>query len=139
MSELVRLSFSIDQQLNDKLSALLERTGYENRSEFIRDLVRDRLVQSEWEEDDVDALGTIMLVYNHEIRHLSDKLTELQHQHHHAILATTHLHVDRHNCAEMIMVRGKPRIIREIADGLRQQKGVLHADLLMSALGEHLS
>jgi len=139
MSELVRLSFSIDQQLHDKLESLIERSGYENRSEFIRDLVRDRLVQSEWERDDVEALGTIMLVSNHAIRNLSDKLTELQHQHHHAILATTHLHVDRHNCAEMIMVRGTPQVIREIADGLRQQKGVLHADLLMSALGEHLA
>jgi CopG family nickel-responsive transcriptional regulator len=139
MSELVRLSFSIDQQLYDKLETLIERRGYENRSEFIRDLVRDRLVEDEWEQEDFEALGTIMLVYNHHTRNLSDKLTELQHQHHDAVLATTHLHVDRHNCAEMIMVRGKPRIIREIADGLRQQKGVLHADLLMSALGEHLA
>lgn len=139
MSELVRLSFSIDQQLYDKLETLIARRGYENRSEFIRDLVRDRLVEDEWEQEDVEALGTIMLVYNHHTRNLSDRLTELQHQHHDAVLATTHLHVDRHNCAEMIMVRGKPRIIREIADGLRQQKGVLHADLLMSALGEHLA
>jgi CopG family nickel-responsive transcriptional regulator len=138
MSELVRLSFSIDQSLYDKMESLCEQAGYQNRSEFIRDLVRARLVQQEWEDGDEDALGTIMLVYNHHARNLSERLTELQHEHHHAVLATTHLHVDRHNCAEMIMVRGKPRVIREIADNMSKEKGVLHADLLMSALGEHL-
>ena len=138
MAETVRLSFSIDTALCNKMARLMKSGNFQNRSEFIRDLVRDRLVQEEWDTD-ARALGTIMLLYNHEQRHLSDKLTHLQHAHHDAILATTHVHVDKHTCAEMIMVKGKASTIREITDLLRQQRGVLHASLSISSLGKHLN
>ncbi|MCP4643634.1 MAG: nickel-responsive transcriptional regulator NikR [bacterium] len=137
MSDLVRLSFTIEQALHDRLSALMGDSGYANRSEFIRDLIRGRLVEEEWKADE-EAVGTITLVYDHEMRHLSHKLTAVQHHHHDAVLATTHVHLDEHICAEMIMVRGRAKVIEHIADEMRSQKGVLHATVSMSSTGKQL-
>jgi CopG family nickel-responsive transcriptional regulator len=137
MTDLVRQSFSIESSLLERLEQLVEESQYKNRSEFIRDMIRDRLVQREWESNE-EVLGTITLVYSHDYRQLSEKLTELQHHHHDDILVTTHVHLDEHRCAEVILLRGRCDRIREIADLLRQQKGVLHAALSMSSTGERL-
>lgn len=137
MSNLARLSFSIEQPLLERLERLLQETSYQNRSEFIRDMIRQQLVDQEWERNEL-ALGTITILYDHHIRQLSEKLTDLQHDHHEAILATTHVHLTHHLCAEMIMVKGRADLIRGLANRLRQQKGVLHATLSMSSTGERL-
>jgi len=137
MSNLARLSFSIEADLMKKMSRLMKRGRFKNRSEFIRDLIRSRLVELEWEKD-AEAIGTITLVYDHETRRLSDKLTQLQHKHHNAVLATTHVHLDHHLCAEMIMVKGRARLIQDLSEALGQQKGVLHASLSMSSTGKRL-
>ena len=137
MSRLVRLSFTIDESLNQRLEALLEGAGHPNRSEYIRDLIRARLVEEEWKSNQ-EAVGTITLVYNHETRNLSQKLTHLQHHHHDQVLATTHVHLDHDNCAEMIMVKGPARMIVEMGEQLRQQKGVLHASVSVSSTGKAL-
>ena len=138
MTDLVRLSFSIEKPLHDKLEGLVQRQKYENRSEFIRDLIRSRLVEEEW-EGNLEAVATITLVYNHHTRKLSDKLTDVQHHHHRHILAVTHVHLDEHLCAEAILVRGRANEIREIAALLQQQKGVLHAAVAMSTTGKRLT
>jgi CopG family transcriptional regulator, nickel-responsive regulator len=138
MSDLVRLSISIEKPLHDRLEDLVRRLRYENRSEFIRDLVRSRLVEEEW-EGNLEAVATITLVYNHHARRLSDKLTDLQHDHFRSILAVTHVHLDEDRCAEAILVRGKANAIRELAGRLQQQKGVLHAAVSMSTTGKQLS
>lgn len=138
MAKLIRLSFTIDQGLFNRMEKLVRQARYGNRSEFVRDAIRARLVKEEWEENE-EALGTVTLVYNHEVRRLSTKLTSLQHKHHDAILATTHVHLDKHLCAEMIMVRARPRVIEEVAELLRQQKGVLHAAVSMSSTGKGLA
>jgi CopG family nickel-responsive transcriptional regulator len=137
MSDLVRLSFSIEKPLYERLEALVREHQYTNRSEFVRDMIRERLVGREWKKNQ-EALGTVTLIYNHHFRKLSDKLTELQHRHHKAILASTHVHLDAHLCAEVILIKGRAGVIREIADLLRQQKGVLHATLSTSSTGAHL-
>jgi CopG family nickel-responsive transcriptional regulator len=137
MSNLARLSFSIEQPLLERLEKLLSESRYENRSEFIRDLIRGQLVEQEWERNQ-EALGTITLIYDHHMRQLAEKLTELQHEHHDEVLAATHVHLDHELCAEMIMVKGRARLIRALADRLRQQKGVLHATLSMSSTGKKL-
>ena len=137
MSDLVRLSFSIEDKLLKKMERLLKKSQFTNRSEYIRDLIRARIVETEWDRDG-EAIGTITLVYNHEQRQLSDKLTSIQHKHHHAVMATTHVHLDNHMCAEMIMVKGKAHTIREIADAIGKQKGVLHSTLSMSSTGKQL-
>ena len=137
MSDLVRMSFSLESSLCERLEALVERSAYANRSEYIRDMIRDRLVREEW-EGNREAIGTVTLLYDHHARGLSDRLTHLQHHHHGAVLATTHVHLDAHLCAEMILVRGKAREIEGLADDLRKQKGVLHASLSMGSTGKDL-
>ena len=138
MSELVRLSLSMERPLLERLETLVKRSKYTNRSEYARDLIRERLVEEEWERNE-EAVGTITLVYDHHARQLSGKLTGLQHRHHGEILATTHVHLDTHMCVEMILTKGKASNIRQIADLLRQQKGVLHATLSMSSTGKRLA
>jgi len=137
MPDLERLSFTIEAPLMKQLERLMKRGKFKNRSEFIRDLIRSKLVEGEWEQDQ-EALGTITLIYDHETRQLSDKLTSLQHEQHHAIMATTHVHLDHHLCAEMIMCRGRAHLLRELSDQLGQQKGVLHSQLAMSSTGKQL-
>lgn len=138
MSDLVRVSMSIEQPLLDRLEGLVKASRYTNRSEFIRDMIRERLVQQAWEGNQ-EGVGTVTLVYNHHKRRLSQKLTELQHHHHTKVLAATHVHLDEALCAETILMRGRAREIRHLADQLRQQKGVLHATLSISSTGRDLA
>jgi CopG family nickel-responsive transcriptional regulator len=138
MSTLVRLTFSLEKPLARQLERLVDANHYDNRSEYIRDLVRNQLVAEEWENDQ-EALATITLVYDHHKPKLNDKLIDLQHDHHDIILTATHVHLDHDLCAEMIMMRGSARVIRTLADRLKQEKGVLHASLSMSSTGKKLS
>jgi CopG family nickel-responsive transcriptional regulator len=137
MPPLVRLSFSLEEPLSEALSGLVEGSGYTNRSEFIRDLIRDRMVAGQWQRDE-EAVGTITLVFNHHLRRLAEKLTDLQHRHHHLVLTTTHVHLDAHLCIEVVLARGRAGDIRGLADALRQQKGVLHGALTLSSTGSSL-
>ncbi|MBN1942620.1 MAG: nickel-responsive transcriptional regulator NikR [Phycisphaerae bacterium] len=138
MSDLVRLSMSIEKPLYEKLEKLVAESRYTNRSEFLRDLIRDHLVEREWESQD-DLLGVISLVYDHHQRGLSERLTKLQHDFRGAILATTHIHLDHHHCAEMIMVRGRAGEIRRLADEMHRQRGVLYAKLTAGSTGKTLA
>lgn len=137
MSEVVRLSISLEAPLAAELDRLVDRAGYENRSEYVRDLVRRSLVEEEWDRGR-EILGTITLVYDHHKAGLSDKLNDLQHEYHANVLASTHVHLDHHYCAEMIMIRGKPEVLRALTDGMRGLKGVLHAAFTASAAGHTL-
>lgn len=137
MSDLVRLSLSIEKPLFEQLEKLVKTSGYENRSEFVRDLIRDRLVKGEWDKDE-EVLGTITMVYDHHQRRLAEKLIDLQHHHHASVLVTTHVHLSHHLCAEVILVRGRASLIRKLADAIHQQKGVLHAELSMTSTGSEL-
>jgi len=137
MGRLVRTSLAMEKELAGHLDSLLAASRCTNRSEFIRELVREKLVQEEWEQD-AEALGTITLVYEHDRRELSRRLVSLQHRHKATVLASTHVHLDHHLCAEMIMVRGRATSIRGLAGLLRSQKGVLHAALAMSTIGRRV-
>lgn len=137
MPDLVRLSVSLDLPLFERLEALVKDSGYANRSEFVRDLIRQRLVDEEWEAGE-EVLATIHLVYDHHEGQLSAKLTHIQHHHDAQVLATTHIHLDHHLCAEMIMVRGEALHIRALANDIRQLKGVLHADVAMTSTAKNL-
>ena len=138
MSSVVRSSFSIEKSLYDRLEDLVAKGGYENRSEFLRDLIRDKLVELEWEHDEI-AVGTVTMIFDHHKRGLSDKLTEIQHDYLDLILASTHVHLDHHLCAETVVVKGRALAIKSLADRLRQQKGVLHASLSISSTGKNLA
>ena len=137
MPDLVRLSLSIEKPLFDKLEKLVKQSKYTNRSEFVRDLIREELVRREWDEDR-ETVATVTLVYNHHQRKLSEKLTGIQHSHHDEVQVSTHVHLDEHMCAEVILIKGRASRIRRLADNLRQQKGVLHASLSFSSTGREL-
>lgn len=138
MSALSRIGVAIDSDLLDKFDQLIEKRGYTNRSEAFRDLIRDELVEQQWESPDAAVVGTVTLVYDHHVRMLNEKLTDLQHDHHRSILSTIHVHLDHDNCLEVLIVRGKAGSVRKIADALISTKGVKHGRLTITTSGAGL-
>ena len=139
MSTVTRFGISMDSRLLERFDAYIANHGYTNRSEAVRDLVRDRLVQEEWKRDDVETVGTITIIYDHHKRELQERLTKHQHDHHDAVISMMHVHLDHHNCLEVLAVRGQARDVRKIADDLISTKGVKHGKLVMTTKGENLS
>ncbi|MCJ7525168.1 MAG: nickel-responsive transcriptional regulator NikR [Candidatus Aminicenantes bacterium] len=138
MSKLIRFGVSLDAALLKKFDPFIARMGYKSRSEAIRDLIRERLVAEEWQADRTPAMGVLSLVYSHEVRELSKKLTDIQHHHLGIILSSTHIHMDEHNCLEVVILKGPGKQIREVADRLLSAKGVKHGKLIMTTTGKHL-
>jgi CopG family nickel-responsive transcriptional regulator len=138
MSSLTRFGVSIDSQLIKKFDALITRKGYTTRSEAIRDMIRDNLVEEEWEAEDRETVGTITLVYNHHTRELDHALTDMQHKSFNHIISALHVHLDAHNCLEVLVVKGKSREIRAIADRLIGTRGVKHGKLTTTTTGKEL-
>lgn len=126
MADLARIGVAIDQELLDKFDSLIEKRGYTNRSEAFRDLIRNELIQEIQETSNAEMFGTITLVYDHHVRLLTDKLTELQHQYHSAVISSLHVHLDHDNCLEVILVRGKAPMVQKLANALIAIKGVKH-------------
>ena len=135
MAGLVRFGISIPGQLLERFDALIEGAGYENRSEAIRDLIRNRLVDAAWEEGAGEMIGTLTLVYDHHVHELGDALTGIQHQHHAAILSTLHIHLDAHLCLEVLVLRGAVPVIKRIAEALVGMRGVKHGKLTVTSAG----
>jgi CopG family nickel-responsive transcriptional regulator len=138
MSELARIGVAIDSELLARFDALIAGRGYTNRSEAFRDLIRDELVQKSWESEDTEVVGTVTLVYDHHVRMLSEKLTDMQHHHHKQILSTVHVHLDHDNCLEVLLVKGRAGAVQKIADGLISTKGVKHGSLTITTTGAEL-
>ena len=139
MGSLVRFSVAMDDELLGRFDELVARRGAAvNRSEAVRDLVRDALVDAEWEDSAGEIVGTITMVFDHHASDLSDKLDTLQHAHHHRIVSSMHVHLDAHNCLEVVVVRGTSEQVRAIADGLLGTKGVKHGKLVSTTTGLHL-
>jgi CopG family nickel-responsive transcriptional regulator len=138
MKDLVRFGISINDSLLNRFDTLIAEKGYVNRSEAIRDLIRNALVEEEWAREDVEAVGTVSLVYDHHTRDLSDKLTEHQHSHHKEIISALHVHLDKHHCLEVVVIRGKARDIKHLADELIGTKGVKHGKLMTTTTGKGL-
>jgi CopG family nickel-responsive transcriptional regulator len=138
MPGISRFGVSIDSQLIRKFDALINKKGYPTRSEAIRDMIRDYLVEQEWEAGDQDTVGTITIVYNHHTRELEHALTDMQHKSFHQIISALHVHLDAHNCLEVLVVKGKSRDIRQIADRLIGTRGVKHGKLTMTTTGKEI-
>jgi CopG family nickel-responsive transcriptional regulator len=134
---LARFAISIDRKLIDRFDRSLNEKGYTNRSEAVRDLIRDSLVEGEWESDK-EVVGTITLVYNHHTRELPDTLNDIQHDSYNSIISNLHVHLDHHNCLEVMVVRGKSSVVKKIADRLIGTKGVVHGKLTMATTGKNL-
>ncbi len=138
MTDLVRLSLSIEKTLYDRLEKLVREAGYSNRSEFVRDMIRDRLVEKEWKSDET-IIGSITIIFDHCARNLNEMLMKVQQSGQDEILACTHVPLTSKVCAQVILVKGKAAGVRDLMNTLRQQKGVLHAGLSSSTLGDELS
>jgi len=138
MKGLARIAISIDKKLMDRFDSSIEEKGYSNRSEAIRDLMRDSLVEMEWQAD-AEVVGTITLVYNHHTRELPDTLNDLQHNYFHSIVSNLHIHLDEHNCLEVMVVRGKSSDVKKLADRLIGTRGVVHGKLTMATTGKALA
>jgi CopG family nickel-responsive transcriptional regulator len=137
MHDLVRFGVSLDRDLLDRFDDRIARKGYTNRSEAIRDLIRDSLVEEQWDADE-QTVGTVTIVYDHRTRALVDKLTSLQHDYQHLIVSGMHVHLDHDHCLEVLVVRGKGSEIRQVADALIGTKGVKHGKLAMTTTGKGL-
>lgn len=138
MSNLVRFGVSINKGLLTQFDKIIEEKGYSNRSEAIRDLIRNQMVELEWEKDEEEVAGTVTLIYDHHVRGLSELLLEVQHGFHDLILSTMHLHLDHHNCLEVLAVKGAAREVRRIAERLISVKGVKHGRLSITTTGKNL-
>ena len=138
MGGLSRIGVAIDADLLRKFDKLIASRGYYNRSEAFRDLIRDELVERSWEQPDSNVVGTVTLVYDHHVRMLNEKLTDLQHSHFHQILSTLHVHLDHDNCLEVLVVKGKASLVKKIADALISTKGVKHGRLTITSTGAEL-
>jgi CopG family nickel-responsive transcriptional regulator len=138
MSELSRIGVAIDTDLLEKFDRLIEQRGYTNRSEAFRDLIRDELVEKAWQSPDSHVVGTVTLVYDHHLRALHEKLTSIQHDAHHSILSTLHVHLDHDNCLEVVVVCGQAGAVQKVADALISTKGVKHGRLTITTSGKEL-
>lgn len=134
MNNTIRFGVSVPEDLLEQFDEKIDEKMYTNRSEAIRDLIRDFLVKEKWEYEDEEVYGSLTLVYDHGKRGISDKLTELQHQDHTNIVSTMHIHLDKHHCMETMAIKGKPKDIKKIADKLISTKGVKHGKLMMTSI-----
>ena len=138
MAELIRTGISLKKELLERFDRVIQRKGYTNRSEAIRDLVRDFAV-AEDVADNKPVAATLTLVYDHHQRNLAERLIESQHHAHGKVLAATHIHLDRRNCLEVIILKGRSSEVRSFADQLLSLKGVKHGRLVMTTQGKGLS
>lgn len=135
MSQLCRIGVAIDSDLLERFDSLIAKRGYSNRSEAFRDLIRGDLVATAWQSPDSTVVGTVTLVYDHHVRQLGEKLTGMQHDFHHHVLSTLHVHLDHDYCLEVLVVRGKASAIQKFADTLIATKGVKHGRLTITTSG----
>ena len=133
MGQLIRTGIAIDADLLTRFDRFIAKQGYANRSEALRDLIRDRLVGAAVEDPGAHVVGTITLIYDHHSRLLAEKLMNLQHDHHNVIIATTHAHLDHEMCLEVLAVKGQAKQVQKLADLLIGTKGVQHGRLVMTS------
>jgi CopG family nickel-responsive transcriptional regulator len=138
MGQLSRIGVAIDSELLEKFDSMIAQRGYTNRSEAFRDIIRDELVERAWQSPESPVVGTVTLVYDHHVRLLNEKLTSLQHDFHHSILSTLHVHLDHDHCLEVLVVRGKAGEVQKVADTLISTKGVKHGRLTITTSGAEL-
>jgi CopG family nickel-responsive transcriptional regulator len=133
-----RLSVSLNKTLLQKLDRMVREKGYDNRSLAIADMIANSLVEHQRELGDVEAVGSVTLVYDHHTPRVQEVLTDLQHDHLHSILSAMHVHLDHHNCLEVLVVRGRASTLKAFADRLIGAKGVKHGKLTITTTGKDL-
>ena len=134
----VRFTVSVPRDLAKQLDQMTNEKGYDNRSLAVADMIRAGLVEHRQNLGNQEIAGTITLVYDHHKQHVQATLTDIQHDHHEVIISTLHVHLDHHNCLEVLAVRGKAGTIKKIADELIAAKGVKHGKLTVTSSGKDL-
>ena len=132
MEKITRFGVSIEPDLLKKFDKVIEKKGYRNRSEAIRDIIRENLIVEKTEDPNSEAIGTLTMIYDHHAGNLTNRLLDLQHHHHKEILTTTHIHVDHDNCLEVLVLKGKTRNIQKLADNIKSLKGIKHGELVIT-------
>lgn len=138
MGQIIRFGVSLDSDLLVKFDHLCKEKNYTTRSEAIRDLIRNALVGRDWAEGKEELAGTVSLVYDHHHSELAQRLTEIQHEAHDLIVSVLHVHLDHHNCLEVLVLKGDARRIKELADRLISTRGVKHGNLGLTTTGQDL-
>jgi len=134
MSEIVRFGVSLEEKLLERFDRLIRKKNYTNRSEALRDLIRQELIKKEWDEGG-EVAGAITFVYNHHKRELLNKITDIQHDSQKVIISTQHIHLDHDNCLEIVAVRGKSKDVQKLTDQIKAIKGVKHCALSITGMG----
>ena len=135
---LQRIGVSLEQDLLEMFDELIEQRGYTNRSEAIRDLIREQLVQKQWSNSNETSMGVSILVYDHHTRDLSQKLAEAQHDHFADVVSTMHVHIDHNNCLELLVLKGKNREIEQLGEKLASTHGVKYGKFIAATTGRDL-
>ncbi len=138
MGSTIRFGVSLDSDLLEQFDALCDQKGYQNRSEAVRDLIRKTLVENAWESDDHIVAATLTLVYDHHKSDLAQRVTTIQHEAHHLIVTTLHVHLDHNNCLEVLVLKGTAETIRAFAELLISTKGVMFGSLSLATTGDNL-
>ncbi|OPL12938.1 MAG: nickel-responsive regulator [Firmicutes bacterium ML8_F2] len=138
MPDLIRFGISMEKDLLGRLDQEIVKRGYPNRSEAIRDLIRNQLVEIDWSQEEEEVAGTITIIYNHHVRGLSDLLLEMQHDHHHMIISVMHVHLEHEHCLEVMVIKGMASEAKELAGRLIGVKGVKHGKLTITSTGKSL-
>lgn len=127
--ETIRFTVSLPRPLLDELDRRLVHQGYASRSELVRDLIRERLVQEAWEAGDQEVAGVLTIVYDHHQPELTQNILDIQHRQLVHVVASTHVHMDHHNCLETIIIRGRPEEIERLSLEIGGLKGVRFSEL----------
>ncbi|MBT3756873.1 MAG: nickel-responsive transcriptional regulator NikR [Candidatus Cloacimonetes bacterium] len=135
MSDLIRFGVSIEKELLEKYDAKIKLENYSNRSNAIADLIRENLIKQEWQEDKI-ITGVITIVFDHHKRDLVNNLTNIQHNHHDLIISSQHIHLDHDYCFEIVVVKGKPKELKNLCTKIKAAKGVKHSNLNLATTGE---
>lgn len=135
---LKRFSISLEKKLLEKFDKYISVRKYTNRSEAIRDLIREAFVREEWDSDK-DVFGVITFVFDHHQPKVQDKITELQHDYYEDVVSTTHVHIDHHNCLEVVIVTGKAKKVLQLYESIKALRGVKNANISMSTTGGNLN
>ena len=136
MADLYRFGISLEQSLIDAYDAHIRAQQYKNRSEAIRDLIRAELTRKHLDEG-ANVAGALVMTFDHHKRELANALIDIQHEHQDLIISTQHIHLDHHNCLEILAVRGTGERIESLAASLRSQVGVMQVDLSVSSVAPH--
>jgi CopG family nickel-responsive transcriptional regulator len=132
MENIMRFGVSIEPDLLKKFDKVIRKKGYTNRSEAIRDIIRKNLIIEKNKDPNLESIGTLTMIYDHHAGNLTNRLLDMQHDHTNEILTTTHIHIDHHNCLEVLVLKGKTSNIQKLADNIKSLKGIKHGELVIT-------